>query len=252
VAEPGLYYRENVTKTLDLVDELVRLGRPRVVFSSSASVYAPSDLFEVREDSELGPTSPYARTKMVGELALQDFAAAGPLQVVALRYFNPIGSDPDLISGVHAREPSHVAGQLMRVVRGLQPEFVVTGGDYPTRDGTGIRDYVHVWDVAQAHVSAVESFDRVLTLGGGPYQVLNVGTGVGVTVRELVAAVERVSGRQIPVRTAPARPGDTVGAYADVRRARELLGWTSVHTLDEAIRSALDWGERREDVLGYA
>jgi UDP-glucose 4-epimerase len=188
---------------------------------------------------------------MIVETILRDLGAAGELRSVALRYFNPVGSDPDLRTGIHAREPSHVLGQLVRVARGAQDEFVLTGTDHPTRDGTGIRDYIHVWDVARAHVAAVERFDAVLDAAGGGYDVLNLGTGTGVTVRELVAAFERVSGVAIPVREAPARPGDAVGAYANVDRARTRLGWTSQHNLDVAIRSALEWAEKRPSVLGY-
>lgn len=252
VASPLAYYRSNVVKSLDLVDNLSALDRPRVVFSSSASVYAPTPGFEVHESSELAPLSPYARTKMVTEGILRDLGTAGEVRAVALRYFNPIGSDPALRTGVYARHPSHVLGQLMRVVVGLQDEFILTGTNYPTRDGTGIRDYIHVWDVALAHVAAVESFDAVLDQAGSGYQVMNIGTGSGVTVRELVAAVERVSGVSIRIREAPARPGDAVGAFANVDRARTLLGWSSQRTLDEAIRSTLAWGAKRKEVLGYA
>jgi UDP-glucose 4-epimerase len=137
------------------------------------------------------------------------------------------------------------------VVQGLQRDFVLTGTGHPTPDGTGIRDYVHVWDVARAHVAVVESFDKVVGRTGVGFDVLNLGTGVGVSVRELVTAVERVSGRTIPVREAPARPGDAIGAYANVDKVHGVLGWRSELTLDEAIRSALDWGARRKEVLGY-
>jgi UDP-glucose 4-epimerase len=251
VADPSGYYRANVTKSLVLLGELHQLGRPRVVFSSSASVYAPAADFEVTEDSTLGPASPYARTKLVVEMILRDLAAAGDIGAVALRYFNPIGSDPRLRTGIHGQAPTHVVGQLVRVVQGLQRDFVLTGTGHPTPDGTGIRDYVHVWDVARAHVAVVESFDKVVGRTGVGFDVLNLGTGVGVSVRELVTAVERVSGRTIPVREAPARPGDAIGAYANVDKVHGVLGWRSELTLDEAIRSALDWGARRKEVLGY-
>lgn len=250
VTRPDLYYRENVVKSLRLVEHLHGLGRPRVVFSSSASVYAPTPDFEVDEGSPLGPTSPYARTKMITEMMLRDLAAAAQVEALALRYFNPVGSDPDLRTGVYAREPSHVLGQLMLVVTGARDHFVLTGTDHPTRDGTGVRDYVHVWDVARAHVAAVERFDEVVRTAPAKFVVLNVGAGEGVTVRELVAAVERVSGVSIPVREAPARPGDAIGAYANAQRASALMGWSAEHSLDDAIRSALSWTLRRAEVLG--
>ncbi|WP_445258364.1 UDP-glucose 4-epimerase GalE [Nocardioides aurantiacus] len=252
VAHPYLYYRDNVAKSLELFDVLAGLGRPRVVFSSSASVYGPAEEFVVTESSVLAPGSPYARTKLVMELALEDLAHAGALQAVALRYFNPIGSDPELRSGVHVREPSHVLGQLVRAALGQQGAFRITGVDLPTRDGTGVRDYVHVWDLARAHVAAVEQFDDVVSGGTSGFVPLNVGTGTGVTVRELIAAFERVFGRSVPVEEAPARPGDAIGAYARVDRIRELTGWKSELGLEDGIASALAWAERRPAVLGYA
>jgi UDP-glucose 4-epimerase len=252
VAEPYEYYRDNVAKSLELFDELVALGKPRVLFSSSASLYAlPSDGFEVDETAALDPQSPYARTKLMMELALRDIATATARRAVILRYFNPIGSDPDLESGVYAREPSHVLGQLVLTAQGLKDTFTITGTEHPTRDGTGIRDYIHVWDLAQAHVAAIERFDEVLDAVGAPSVVINVGTGAGVTVRELVAAFERVYGASVPVTEAPPRPGDAVGAYANVDLSRKLLQWSASSSLDDAIASALAWGKRRVEVLGY-
>lgn len=248
---PYEYYRDNVAKSLELFDELVALGKPRVLFSSSASLYALKPEFEVTEADALAPTSPYARTKRMMEEVLQDMAVATDLRAIILRYFNPIGSDPDLESGIYAKEPSHVLGQLVMAARGLKDHFTITGVDHPTRDGTGIRDYIHVWDLAQAHVRAVEQFDQVLAAVDAPSVVINVGTGSGVTVRELVAAFERVFGSSVPVQEAPPRPGDAVGAFANVDRSRELLGWSTRLSLDEAIASALAWGEKRHEILGY-
>ncbi len=251
VQRPYEYYRDNVAKSLEVYDELVALGKPRVVFSSSASLYALTDSFEVTEDDPLDPPSPYARTKAMMEQILQDMTAATDLRALILRYFNPVGSDPDLESGVHTRESSHVLGQLVRAARGQRDAFAITGTEHPTRDGTGIRDYVHVWDLAQVHVRAVERFDDVLARSGSTSVVINVGTGRGVTVRELIAAFERVLGRTLPVTEAPPRPGDAVGAFANVDRAAELLDWRASLSLEDAIASALAWAEKRQSVLGY-
>jgi len=248
---PYEYYRDNVAKSLELFDQLDKLGKPRVLFSSSASLYAVKEDFEVRETDDLDPTSPYARTKRMMEQVLEDMAAATDLRAIILRYFNPIGSDPDLESGIYAKEPSHVLGQLVMAARGQKDAFTITGTDHPTRDGTGIRDYIHVWDVAKAHVRAVERFDEVIAAAGEPSVVINIGTGSGVTVRELVAAFESVFGREVPVREAPPRPGDAVGAFANVDKARELLDWQSELSLEDAIASALAWGEKRQEILGY-
>jgi UDP-glucose 4-epimerase len=251
VEQPYEYYRDNVAKSLELFDTLVSLGKPRVVFSSSASLYAISATFEVTEDSPLAPTSPYARTKQVMEMALTDMCAATDLRAIIFRYFNPIGSDPGLRTGIYDRLPSHVLGQLVAAARGEIEAFTITGTDHPTRDGSGLRDYVHVWDIARAHVMAVEQFDQVIGAVGSTSAVINLGSGNGTTVLELIDAFERVYGSAVPKRTAPPRPGDAVGAYANATRAAELLGWKTEMSLDEAIRSALDWGERRRDILGY-
>jgi UDP-glucose 4-epimerase len=251
VEKPYEYYRDNVAKSLEMFDQLIALAKPRVVFSSSASLYAMKPGFEVTEEDPLDPPSPYARTKGMMEAVLQDMAAATDLRAVILRYFNPIGSDPDLESGIYVREPSHVLGQLVMAAQGQKDAFTITGTEHPTRDGTGIRDYVHVWDLARAHVAAVERFDEVLATVGAPSTVINVGTGEGVTVRELIAAFEGVFGASVPTREAPPRPGDAVGAYANVDKAREVLGWTSELTVDDGIASALAWGRKRKEVLGY-
>jgi len=140
-------------------------------------------------------------------MVLRDKAAATDLRRIILRYFNPIGSDPDLESGVYVREPSHVLGQLAMAAQGLKVSFTITGTEHPTRDGTGIRDYVLVWDLAQAHVAAVEKLDAVLDQVAAPSTVTNVGTGQGVTVRELVETFQKVSGKPVLVTEAPPRPG---------------------------------------------
>ncbi|MBO1437181.1 UDP-glucose 4-epimerase GalE [Meiothermus sp. CFH 77666] len=251
VQEPYLYYRENVCKSLELFKNLGELGYPRVVFSSSASIYDVVPGFKVTETSPLKPSSPYARTKYMMEMVLEDLSRATPLRGIALRYFNPIGADPKLRSGIHVREPSHVLGKMVDVALGKLPEFTLTGVDWPTRDGSGIRDYIHVWDLAMAHVKAVEQFDAVMEKTQSPYVVINLGTGNGVTVKELVAAFERVYGKQIPKREAPPRPGDVAGAYANADRALELLGWKAEHSIDEGIASALAWGQKRKEILGY-
>ncbi len=248
VAQPGIYYRENVTKSLELFTALAELGVSRVVFSSSGSIYATTPTFEVTEDSPLAPTSPYARTKMVMEMVLEDLTCATSLRGMALRYFNPVGADPAMRTGLQIASPSHALGKLVDAALGRIPVFELTGTDLPTRDGTGLRDYLHVWDLARAHVAAVERFDDAL--GDTSYLVLNLGSGTGSTVRELQAAVERVVGRPVPTREAPPRPGDAVGAYANADRAAELLGWRTELSLDDAIRSALEWAQRRPQLLG--
>ena len=251
VEKPYLYYRDNVAGSLELFDELAALGKPRVLFSSSASLYATKDSFEVTEEDPLAPTSPYARTKQMMEQVLVDMAAATDLRAIILRYFNPVGSDPDLESGIYVREPSHVLGQLVMAARGLKDSFTITGTEHPTRDGTGLRDYIHVWDLARAHVRAVERFDEVLAAVDAPSTVINIGMGQGTTVLELIESFQRVSGKEVPVTKAPPRPGDAVGAFANADKAARLLGWKTELSLDDAIASALAWGDKRQEILGY-
>lgn len=253
VEKPYEYYRENVSKSMELFAILRDLKRPRVVFSSSASIYDVVPGFMVTETAPLKPSSPYARTKYMMEMVLQDFCEAYGLQGVSLRYFNPIGADPRLRSGIHVRSPSHVLGKLVDVALGKLPRFQITGTDWPTRDGSGIRDYIHVWDLALAHVKAVEAFESAFAKSKTDkgYLVVNLGTGQGVTVKELLAAFTRVYGKDVPSEEAPPRPGDVAGAYANADTALNLLGWKAEKSIDDGIRDALRWGEARKGILGY-
>lgn len=254
VARPYEYYTENVSKSMDLFHHLSQLGYPRLVFSSSASIYDVVPGFMVTEQSPLKPQSPYARTKYMMEMVLQDFCRAYGLKGIALRYFNPIGADPKMRSGIYVRNPSHVLGKLVAVAMGKEPVFNITGTQWPTRDGTGIRDYIHVWDLAQAHLNAIERFDDIFGRAensGNNYQVINLGTGRGVTVREIVTAFEQVYGQKLNTHEMPPRPGDVAGAYANADTARRLLGWEALLTIEQGIRDALKWGALREKVLNW-
>ncbi len=255
VEKPYEYYTENVYKSLELFYSLQALGYGRVVFSSSASIYDASPTFMVTEESPLKPSSPYARTKYMMEMVLQDFCKAYPMEAIALRYFNPIGADPKMRSGIHVEHPSHVLGKLVETADGNQPEFHITGVNWSTRDGTGIRDYIHVWDLARAHVNAVEQFDQVFVRAGlieqPHYAVINLGTGRGVTVRELVNAFENVYGKPVPKREMPPRPGDVAGAYANADTALRLLGWKAELSIEQGIADALKWAEVRKKILKY-
>jgi UDP-glucose 4-epimerase len=258
VAQPYLYYTENVAKSLELFKNLNALGCNRVVFSSSASIYEISDGSQVTEDSRVNAKSPYARTKQIMEMVLEDFSEAYGLNAIVLRYFNPIGADPKMRSGMQIKEVSHIVPKLVEVAMGREAVFKVHGTQYPTRDGTAVRDYLHIWDLAMAHVKAVEEFDNALakhrvntgdsSLG---FLIINLGTGKGVTVRELVAAFERVYGKPVPTEDHPPRPGDVAGVYANPDRALALIGWKVKHSIDEGIATSLEWGKRRKDMLGY-
>ena len=250
--KPYEYYRENVAKSLTLFNSLKENGCKRLVFSSSASIYDVVPGFMVTETAPLNPLSPYARTKYMMEMILRDFCSAYAMQGIALRYFNPIGADPQLRTGLQIKNPTHAIGKLVDVQLGNIPEFTITGTDYETRDGTGIRDYIHVWDLARAHIRAVENFDLAFENAGNPsghYLVINLGTGRGVTVRELVTAFENVVGQKINKSEGPRRPGDTAGSFCNADTALRLLGWKAELSTEQGISDALKWGEKKELIL---
>ncbi|WP_029261986.1 MULTISPECIES: UDP-glucose 4-epimerase GalE [Microbacterium] len=247
VADPLGYYDANVGKTIALLRRLRDAGIPRIVFSSSASVYAGETGDGVDEGGALAPSSPYAKTKAMVEQILDDAATAGDFRAIALRYFNPIGADPRLRTGLQNPTPSHALGKIMQA-RVAGEAFTITGTDWPTRDGSGLRDYIHVWDLALAHVAAVQKFDEVAT-PDDPYQVINLGTGDGVTVRELVAAFERVTGEPLPVTETDRRPGDQAGAFAIVDRAAAVLQWHAERSVDDGVRDAIAWAEKLRATL---
>lgn len=246
VADPLGYYRNNVSGSLEFAAHLLRNNCGRLIFSSSASIYRPGADLTVDEDSPLDPQSPYARSKAITEAMFADIAAATPLRVLSLRYFNPVGADPKLRSGPFLADPSHVLGRILKA-QSERAVFQVTGTAYPTRDGSGIRDYIHVWDLAVAHVAALEKFDELVSQGS---LVMNLGSGAGTTVRELVAAVSQVTGQPVDARDAPPRPGDVAGAYTRIDRARRLLGWEPALTLQDGIRDSLRWSAVRGSRLG--
>jgi UDP-glucose 4-epimerase len=247
VADPVGYYRANVTKSLEFAAHLLRNGCGRLIFSSSAAIYASGEDLAVDEGSPIDPQSPYARTKAVCEAMLADIASAEPIRVLSLRYFNPIGADPGMRTGLQLPRPTHALGRMIEA-HDQGAAFVVTGTDFPTRDGSGIRDYVHVWDLAAAHVAALARFDAL----PGPAAAINLGTGRGTTVWELVDAFNSVAARPLEARRAGRRPGDIAGAYTRADRAKRLLGWQAHRDITEGIRDSLRWAAKRDQILGMA
>lgn len=248
MTDPLRYYRVNLSKTLDLAGHLVRNGCDRMIFASTAGMYRPEADLSVSETSELEPQNPYTRSKMMAELLLQDFCKAYGLRVISLRYLNPIGADPRLRTGLQNSKPTHALGKMIECFS-LGVPFKITGVDWETRDGTAIRDYIHVWDIARAFHAAAARFDSIIPPVGdhARYEVINLGTGDGTTVRELVAAFREVVGDSFRAEDAPARPGDVVGAYVDPAKAWDLLAWKPEYTVEDAIRHSLQWAGRRRD-----
>jgi UDP-glucose 4-epimerase len=235
---PLAYYDNNVGGSIALLAAMRDAGVWRFVFSSSATVYGEASTPPIGEDASCAPCNPYARTKRMVEEIVRDLEPA--FSSVVLRYFNPAGAHP---SGLIGESPQGVPNNLFPyvadVAAGVRPELVVFGNDYGTPDGTGIRDYIHIQDLAQAHVAAVE---RTRT---GTREIFNIGTGRGYSVLEVVAAFERACGVPIPIRFGPRRPGDIASCFADPSRAHAALGWSAQHDLSAMCTHAWAWTTRR-------
>ena len=237
---PSEYYYNNVIKSIKFLNHLRLSSISRIIFSSTASVYAGTDGRMVTESSSLSPNSPYSKTKLSVEMAIKDFCHAYGMKGISLRYFNPIGADPKMRSGPSNKNPSHVIGKLSEALQTSDGTFEITGSEWPTRDGTGIRDYVHVWDVALAHVRAVQNFNQIVT-DEYPYSEINIGSGEGTTVLELLSAFEEVAGGKIQTVDGDPRPGDVAGAYTNRDKAKALLDWEPRFSLEQGIADFLKW-----------
>jgi len=247
--QPLRYYANNVGGLLTLAQAMQAHAVRRIVFSSSATVYGQPDALPIREDFATRATNPYGETKLMGEAILRDIAAAQPdWQSGVLRYFNPVGAHP---SGRIGEDPRGIPNNLMpyvaQVAIGRRARLSVFGNDYDTPDGTGVRDYIHVVDLAVGHVAAL---DRLLSAPGS--LTVNLGTGRGYSVLELIAAYERASGRPVPYDIVARRPGDIDACYADPALARAALGWTATRDLDAMCADSWRWQSQNPDGFGAA
>ncbi len=238
VAQPLAYYDNNVAGTQVLLRCLARAGVGRFVFSSSATVYGDPQSVPLREESRTAPTNPYGRSKLIVEWMLGDLAASDPQwSIGVLRYFNPVGAHP---SGLIGEDPAGLPNNLMpfvaQVAVGRRDRLPVFGSDWPTRDGTGVRDYIHVVDLARGHVAALE---RLLARPGG--FTVNLGTGTGYSVLEMIRAFERASGRSVPYELVARRPGDIAACYADPSLAQRVLGWRAQLGIERMCEDAWRW-----------
>ena len=246
VQQPLRYFRNNLDGLLNLLQLAQEFEAPHFIFSSSCSVYGNTQALPVMENTPFEEAqSPYGRTKQMGEQIIRDFSGVTPaMRYILLRYFNPAGAHPSALIG---EAPSNPANNLVPVITetaiGKRRELLVFGDDYPTRDGSCIRDYIHIMDLAHAHTQALQYLQE-----GRQQQVwdvFNLGIGQGVTVLEAVRAFENVTGQKLNYRIAPRRPGDVVAVYADNKKAASLLGWQPRYGIDEIMRTAWNWEQQR-------
>jgi UDP-glucose 4-epimerase len=244
VAQPLRYWDWNVHGSLCLVQAMDKHAVKTFVFSSSATVYGDPVAVPIREDARIAPTNPYGQTKAAVEQMLADLAASDPSwRIARLRYFNPVGAHE---SGLIGETPQGVPNNLMpyvtQVAVGLRPKLSVFGNDYPTSDGTGVRDYIHVVDLAEGHLAALDALQKRSGL-----LTVNLGTGQGYSVLEMVAAFSRVSGRPVPYEIVGRRPGDIAACYADPGTGADLLGWRAKRGLDAMCADAWHWEQSRKE-----
>ncbi|HLY34926.1 MAG TPA: UDP-glucose 4-epimerase GalE [Jatrophihabitantaceae bacterium] len=240
LADPLTYYRENVAKAVQFTEGLLQRGCRRLVFSSSAAVYGTPDAEIVTEASPVRPESPYARSKVMVEQILADVCAATPLAALSLRYFNPVGCDPQHRSWPYDPAPTHALGSLMRAWESRTP-FYIHGNDWPTPDGTPVRDFVHVWDVALAHVAATHNW---AALAGG-FDIVNVGSGAATSVLQLADAFNAEVDTPARVEFDGRRPGDTVGCHTSTQKANDVLQWQPTRSVKDAVVDLLALTERQ-------
>ena len=245
-AKPMLYYHNNITGTLNLCEALQKYGAKRIVFSSSATVYGNPASVPITEDFPLSTTNPYGETKLMIERILKDiYNADNEWSISVLRYFNPIGAHS---SGLIGEDPQGIPNNLLpyitQVAAGRRECLSVFGNDYNTPDGTGVRDYIHVVDLARAHLKAIELAEKVTGI-----DYFNIGTGVGYSVLDIVHAYEKATGIKINYKIAPRRPGDIDECYANPKKAYEVLGWSAQYNIEDMCRDSYNW--QRQNPNGY-
>lgn len=236
VQNPRKYFRNNVEAGLALLNTCVDCGVKKLIFSSTCAVYGVPVKVPITEDNPRDPVNPYGITKMIFERALEAYDQAYGLRFASLRYFNAAGADESAEIGELHEPETHLIPAALEAVVGARPELEVFGTDYPTPDGTCVRDYIHVNDLAEAHVLALQNLDQ-----GGSSMAVNLGTGRGTSVKEILDAVEKVAGKPVPRRLVPRRTGDPPALVADPSRAQQLLGWKAKRSLDDIVSTAWKW-----------
>jgi UDP-glucose 4-epimerase len=244
IENPLLYYENNISALVYILQELQLKTETSFIFSSSCTVYGQAEKMPITENASVQPaTSPYGNTKQIGEEIIQDVAKISSIKAILLRYFNPIGAHPSAeIGELPIGVPQNLVPFITQTGIGMRKELSVFGSDYPTPDGTCIRDYIHVVDLAKAHVVALKRL--IDKKNETAVEVFNVGTGKGSSVLEVIRSFERVSGQKLPYKLVGRREGDIIEAYADTQKANSVLGWKAQSTLDEAIESAWKWEKK--------
>ena len=244
VGNPLLYYENNINSLVYLLQELQKLPEANFIFSSSCTVYGQADKMPITENASIQPAmSPYGNTKQIGEEIITDTTKVTNINAILLRYFNPIGAHPSAeIGELPLGVPQNLVPFITQTGLGLRTELSVYGEDYPTPDGTAVRDYIHVVDLAKAHVIALKRLLDKKNLE--KVEIFNLGTGTGSSVLEVIQSFEKVSGQKLPYKIVARREGDITSAYANTDKANNVLGWTAESTLDEAMESAWKWEQK--------
>lgn len=244
VENPLLYYENNINSLVYLLQELQQKPEANFIFSSSCTVYGQAEKMPITEDASIQiAMSPYGNTKQIGEEIITDVAKVSNIKTILLRYFNPIGAHPSTeIGELPIGVPQNLVPFITQTGYGLRKELAVYGNDYPTPDGTAIRDYIHVVDLAKAHVIALQRL--INNKNSEKVETFNLGTGKGSSVLEVIDAFEKVSGQKLPYKIVDRREGDVISAYANTDKANTVLGWTAKSTLEEAMESAWKWEQK--------
>ena len=245
VENPRKYFRNNVTNTLNLLDAMLEMNVKHLVFSSTCATYGQPEHVPIDEDHPQDPINPYGDTKLIVEKALRWYAQAYDLDYVALRYFNASGADESGLIGEDHDPETHLIPLILQAASGEREKIDIYGTDYPTDDGTAVRDYIHVTDLARAHMKALEYLQQ-----GGESDVFNLGTGRGYSVREMIQTAEKVSGHSVNANEAPRRAGDPPRLIADPSKAARVLGWRAEYDLETIMQSAWQWQQKQAQKKG--
>lgn len=248
VEKPLLYYRNNLESLLNMIECCKQFNIPRLIFSSSCSIYGNVDKLPVDESSPLAKAeSPYAATKAIGEEILKHAVKELATKVISLRYFNPVGAHESGLNGENPiNKPNNLVPVITQFASGIIKEMYVHGTDYSTRDGSCVRDYIHVTDIANAHIKALEYCDK---MNAGELEYFNLGTGDGVSVLEAINAFEKISGKNLDYKLGPRRPGDVESIYSDSSKAKKLLNWSAQHDINSMMKSAWKWQQHLNSEL---